>query len=334
MRKLTVIVLVLAALWSGYWFAGSAALRSGAEQWFADQTALGITAEKTALSVTGFPNRFDLTVEGLSLADPQTGTGWSAPFAQIFAMTWKPWHVIAALPPTQTVRLPGQDIGITSERLMASARVQPTPSVPLAEIILDGAALSATSTEGWTLGATSLLFAVRADPVSATAYDIALTAKDIAPDPAFLATLGPTSTLPPLVAEARATLNARLTAPLDRNAGTTNPTLIGLEVKDVLVKWGTMSITAKGLIQPDSDGYAAGRIAIDIANWQQLIPLLIATGAVSDQFAPTVQNMLKAMADAGGNPDILSLPLTLAKGRMSLGPLPLGAAPLLVPPTN
>ena len=334
MRKLLVILLVLSALWSGYWFAGSSALRGAAEQWFADQAAHGITAEKTALSVSGFPNRFDLTVEGLSLADPQTGFGWSAPFAQIFAMTWKPWHIIAALPPTQTFRLPDQDIGLTSTRLMASARAKPTLALPLAEIVVDGTALKATSTQGWSVGAAGLIFAVRADTASDTAYDIALTAKDFAPDPTFLATLGPTSALPPLVAEARATLNARLTAPLDRMAGDTHPTLIGLEVKDMLITWGTMSITAKGLLEPDSDGYAAGRIAIDITNWQHLIPLLVATGTISDKFAPTFQNMLKTLADEGGKPDILSLPLTLAKGRMSLGPLPLGEAPLLVSPTN
>ena len=36
MRKLLYLLLVVTALWSAYWFAGSTALRQGAEQWFAD----------------------------------------------------------------------------------------------------------------------------------------------------------------------------------------------------------------------------------------------------------------------------------------------------------
>ena len=334
MRKLLWVLITLSVLWSGYWFVGAAVVRAGAEQWFADQAAQGITAEKTSLTVAGFPNRFDLTVEGLSLADPKTGIGWTAPFAQIFAMTWKPWHLIAALPPSQTIRLPDQEIGLTSTRLMASARARPDMSVPLAEVVVDGSALQATSSQGWSLGAASLIFAVRADASRDAAYDVSLDVKGVAPDPEFLATLAPTSDLPPQIAVIRATLNARLSAPLDRHAGTTKPLLTGLEVQDVLLTWGDLGITAKGLIEPDADGYAAGRVEIQLTNWQRLIPLMVATGAVKPEVAPTVENMLKAMALQGGAEDVLTLPLTLAKGRMTLGPLPLGPAPLMLPPTN
>ena len=334
MRRLLVLLILAAALWSGYWFVGSTALRDGAEQWFADQTARGITAEKTNLTVAGFPNRFDMTVEGIRFADPQTGIGWDAPFAQIFAMTWKPWHIIAALPPTQTIRLPDQDIGLAADNLRASVRARPETSVPLAMAIVESGAWQATSSQGWVLGAATLVASAAADPDVPAAYDISLDVADLAPDPVLLARLPDAATLPPLVQMIRARINARLTAPLDRNAADTRPRLVGLDVSDVLIGWGDLSVTAKGLIEPDDAGFASGRIGIEIANWQHLIPLLVASGAVKPEVAPTVRNMLQAMAEDGGDPSILKLPLTLASGRMSLGPLPLGPAPLLVAPTN
>ncbi len=334
MRKLLVLLILASALWSGYWFVGSTALRNGAEQWFADQAAQGITAEKTGLTVVGFPNRFDMTVEGIRFADPQTGMGWDAPFAQVFALTYKPWHIIAALPPTQTLRLPDQDIALTSDGLRASLRAAPDLSVPLAMAIIETGAWQATSTQGWVLGAATLVGSVGSDPDTAAAYDIAFDVTDLAPDPALLARLPAGSTLPSVVKLIRARLNARLTAPLDRNAGQTRPHLIGLDVSDVQIGWGDLAVTAKGMIEPDDAGFASGRIAIEVTNWQQLIPLLIAMGAVKPEVAPTVQNMLGAMAAEGGDPMVLKLPLTFASGRMSLGPLPLGAAPLLMPPTN
>ena len=106
MRKLLFLMVVLVALWSGYWFVGSNAVREGVNGFFADAATQGLVAENTGVTVAGFPNRFDLTVEGLHLADPASGAGWNAPFVQVFAMTWKPWHIIAAFPPEQEVVLP------------------------------------------------------------------------------------------------------------------------------------------------------------------------------------------------------------------------------------
>ncbi|MDZ4134328.1 MAG: DUF2125 domain-containing protein, partial [Paracoccaceae bacterium] len=110
MRVLLAVVLGLAMLWGGYWFVGARALEQGGAAWFADQTAQGRIAMRDSFGVRGFPNRFDLTVEGLRLADPATGYGWQAPFVQIFSLTYKPWHIIAALPPEQQFQTPGQAI--------------------------------------------------------------------------------------------------------------------------------------------------------------------------------------------------------------------------------
>ena len=120
MRALLGIVLAVAGLWAGYWWVGSSAVERGAVDWFAAQEAKGMVARNGGIAVSGFPNRFDLTVTAPELANPAQGIGWSAPFAQVFAMTWKPWHIIAALPQEQTLRLPGQDVTITSTRLPAS----------------------------------------------------------------------------------------------------------------------------------------------------------------------------------------------------------------------
>ena len=114
------------------------AIRNGAETWFADQARAGVKAEKSKLSVAGFPNRFDMTVEGLQLADAQSGISWQAPFVQVFAMTWKPWHVIAAMPPEQVLSLPDQTLTITSTGLEASLRAKPAMDAPLAEARVAG----------------------------------------------------------------------------------------------------------------------------------------------------------------------------------------------------
>ena len=334
MRKLLFLLVLGSVLWSGYWFVGSSALRRGAEQWFADQAAQGVTAEKTALSVVGFPNRFDLTVEGLRLADPQSGIGWDAPFAQVFAMTWKPWHIIAALPPEQVVTLPDQTISVTSEGFLASLRARPAMDVPLAAVIVESGALMATSSQGWTLGADRIVASVLAADGQPSAYDLALDIAGLAPDPARMARLKAEAGLPATITTIQLRAVASLTAPLDRHAAETRPQLAALDLGQALVTWGDLSVTASGSIAPDTAGFAAGRIEIAVTNWEPLVPALVAAGVVKPELAPTVRNMLDALAKTSGEPGVLNVPLVLEDGWMSLGPLPLGPAPMMMGPTG
>ena len=334
MRKLLFLLILGTALWSGYWFVGSSALRQGTEQWFADQVAQGVTAEKTALSVVGFPNRFDVTVDGLRLADPQSGIGWEAPFVQVFAMTWKPWHIIAALPPEQVVTLPDQKIAVTSDGFRASLRARPATDVPLAAVILESGAFLASSTSGLTIGADRAVVSVLAAEGRPNAYDLALDIAGLAPDPDQMARLTEGAGLPATIATIQVRAVASLTAPIDRHAGETRPQLAALDLGQALVNWGDMSVTASGSIAPDAAGFAAGRIEIAVTNWQHLVPVLVAAGAIKPELSQTVENMMAALAKDTGDPNVLKLPLLLEGGRMSLGPLPLGPAPMMIGPTG
>ncbi len=334
MRKLLFVLLTLSALWSGYWFAGSSVIRTAAEDWFAAQGAQGITAEKTGLTVAGFPNRFDLTVDGVRYANPALGIGWRAPFAQVFAMTWKPWHVIAALPPEQVITLPDQEITLGSDRFRASLRAGVSTNLPLAMAVVEADSFNARSTGGWGIGADRTVLSLGVAAGVLQAYDIAVDVAGLAPDPALLQRLVPDGSLPPTLAVVKLRATATLTAPLDRHAGETRPRLAAFDLTETLVTWGEVSITATGSIAPDDKGIAAGRIEFTVANWRRIMPLIVASGAVKPELAKTVETMLGNLAQQSGDPEVLKLPLVLKDGWMSIGPLPLGPAPVLLPPTG
>jgi hypothetical protein len=346
MRKLLFLILLGAGLWSGYWYVGTDQIRKGVEAGFADATAQGLVAEKTGLTVAGFPNRWDVTVDGLRLADPRSGTTWEAPFLQVFAMTWKPWHVIAAFPPDQTLSLPGQEIAIASEGLKASFRARPSTDLPLAAIVLEANRLTATAS-GWTLGTGRSVLSFSADEQVQGAGDVPNTylfATDLAgvtPDPAFLTAVKavtipdlPPSDLPDSIDSLRSGIFLTFTAPLDRHAGETKPLLTKIDISNFALTWGPLSATAKGIVQADDQGYAAGEITVEVTNWNRLPALLVAAGAITPEAAPTVARGMQALAAQSPDLSVLSLKLTLANGRMSFGPFPLGPAPLMLPPSG
>ena len=324
MRAVMVVVLVLGIVWGGYWVAGSVALQKGAEAWFAGQVADGRIASSSKIEVHGFPNRFDLTVTDVHLADPVSGFGWDAPFAQVFSMTWKPWHLIAALPNSQTITLPDQQIGLASTKMQGSLKLVPGTALALDSVVVDGADLVATSSAGWVIKAARAELATRQDATVGNGHEVNLTITGLVPDAALLAGAGD---LPATIKTAQIDLVAGFTAPIDRFAGAAKPQLTALTLKDGQVRWGDLVITVKGAVVADASGLAEGRVDIHIENWRKLLPPAVAMGLIKAEVAPTVENMMQLLAQGG---TALDLPLVMKAGRMSLGPIPLGPAPRMI----
>lgn len=329
MRALIWIVVLAGAAWSGVWFAASTAVQRGAEGWLLDQEARGLVVERSDLTVRGFPNRLDLTVSNLHLADPETGLGWRAPFAQLFAMTWKPWHLIAALPAGQVVDLPdGQALRLDGQEMMGSLEVHPSRNLGLYRTRAGGKALRLSSSAGWVLAADSAFAATEEDPSLANTHRIGLTVAGLVPDPAFHAALSETD-LPAVIDRLHLDAYASFSAPLDRHAGQSDPHLTALELRDAAVIWGKLQVTAKGSLMPGADGLAEGEISLRIEGWQRLLPVAVAAGVLTQDQAEVLTKGFASLAQSGGNPDVLSLPLRARGGRLSLGPIPLGPAPRL-----
>lgn len=326
MRVLLWIAVVLAVVWGGYWFAGSTVVERGAAQWFDEQAAAGLTAEREDISVAGFPSRFDLTVTKPHFADPATGWGWSAPFAQVLSMTWKPWHVIAALPNDQLIEGPGQKIALTSSRLMASLRLTPSSDLTLQEVVLEGHDVLAKSDLGWTVGAKSLVLALGPDPLDPLARRLGLQIVDLAPDPALAALI---PDLGERISTVHLDATLALSAPIDRHMAETQPRLVSVKVSAMQMEWGKLKMTASGQVDRGPDGIAVGQIDFRIANWRNIPALIVAMGLVRPEMGQTITRGIEALARNGKDPEVLDLPLVFANGRMSLGPLPLGLAPRL-----
>lgn len=342
MRKLLFLMVVLVALWSGYWVVGSNAVRDGVNGFFADAGAQGLVAENTGVTVAGFPNRFDLTIDGLKLADPASGAAWQAPFVQVFAMTWKPWHIIAALPPEQVVTLPDQAVTVGSTELMASLRAKPSTDLPLAELRLAGTTLALTSDRGWTLGLGEFTIGLRADEALApTGYEFGFDLAPLMPDPGFLSAARavtipdlPPSDLTDTLESLWGSIYLTFSAPLDRHAGEAKPYLTRVEVNQLNLAWGKLALSAKGVVEADDQGFATGEITVEITNWDRLPAILVAAGVVKPEVAPTIARGMQALASQSPDLSVLSLTLKLSEGHMSFGPFPLGPAPRMIPPSG
>ena len=329
MRWLIGAVTGLFVLWSGYWVVGSRAVLNNVQTWVANAPRKGIPVKTGDITLAGYPNRFDLTVTDPEYADAVTGWSWRAPFVQAFALSYRPWALIVAFPNDQTLSRSGENIAVQSDGLRASVSVLPQSDLGFDTFILETDAATLTSDLGWSGSVGRSVVALRHDPSRAATYELGVQIGHLNLDPALSARLAEISELPPVIDSVTADVYAGLSAPLDRNAAQSKPQVEQIEITKALINWGPLAIHAEGQVKPDADGMADGRITIEVTNWQHLVPLLVASGAIKPELSQTASNMMSAMAKSGPDPKVLTVPLVMADGWMTLGPFPLGPAPSL-----
>jgi len=321
MRALTVLVILAFAGWSGWWWVAADQARKGAEAWFAAQAS----ASHAGISVAGYPNRVDLTVTEPALTDAASGFGWQAPFVQVFAMTWKPWHLIAAFPERQAVATPFGLAEVASTRLQASLVLVPGVDLALdrVQVAAEGLALTPPAGLGDVVGAESASFALRQAAGLPLGYDLGLDLRGLSPGAGVAYALA-TAGLPGRVDRLHLDAVVTLTAVLDRHAGARQPQLAALRLRSAALVYDDMTASATGELVPDARGFAEGRIEVRVTGWRKALAVQVAVGALAPEARAGWESALAALQEADGT---LVVPLVLSGGRISFGPFVLGAAP-------
>ena len=339
MKRLVILILVAASLWSGYWLFGASTTQGAFAAWFSDRRAQGWAADYADLQVQGFPNRFDTTFTEIALADPATGWAWDASFFQLLTLSYKPNHVIAVWPDTQRIATPQDRFTMTQAEMQASVVLWPSTDLALDRVRLVADTIQITGSNGNATSASALRLAAErlgADGKQATSspdggesrYRIALSAEGFAPDSTFRDRIDPTGRLPRTLDALRADITLGFDRTWDRRAVEDNrpqPRLISLRLAEA--RWGDLDIKAAGDLDVDALGKATGRITIKAQNWREILRMARASGELPSGIADTLEQGLSFLA---GRNDGIDIPLDFRSGRIWIGPIPLMESPVLV----
>jgi hypothetical protein len=314
MRTLFWVVLVAAAAYAGLWFVGERQVETRAAQALADLEARGWQVDYASLNTTGFPSRLDTRIEDLRLASPDGSLGWVLPALQVYALVYRPTHVIADLPPEQVVTAAGRDFDVTSEGLRASARGGLSARLPFREAVVEGGPLTVAG-EGVAVSLGRLLLAAREAGPGANAYDLYLDAGEVTPVEGA-----------PALDLVRLDAQVTLDRPLDRTLQGA-PGILDVALRDARVTLGDVALSASGALAPDAAGVLEGEVVIVAENWRGLLDLGEAAGALDPGRRAIFEQALAGLAEG----DRIEVPVTFAEGRVSALGLPLLAAPRVPP---
>lgn len=318
--------------WSAFWWVGSTAQEEAIRGWLADRRADGWQAEGK-IDVAGYPNRFDMTAEGLSLADPEAGWAWAAPTFKTFMLSYQPNRVIAEWPGQHRVSIPGETLDVQARVLRASAAFQPDTRLEITRGILEMHDLDLASGLGWKAGVKEGQLSIRSSEEERgrdNAYDGVLEIRGLLPPDFWRQALGPrlARELPERMEEAKIVATAVFRRPLDRHAvesGSMRPQTIWLRPSSAV--WGPLSVQGSGRLEVDEKGVPDGTIDLKVSNWKRLLEAAIAAGAVPSDLAGALEAGLQLMSNLTSDGKGLEAPLRFAGGNMFLGPIPLGESP-------
>ena len=329
MKRLLIVIVVLSLGWSAYWLVGATQAKSAFEDWFAARQAEGWLAETADITVRGFPNRFDTTFSKVALADPETGVAWTAPFFQLFALSYRPNHLIAVWPNEQGLAFPDQRLTLRSDDMKASLVVAGTPSLPLERSNFAAEALAVVSDAGWSLSSENLRLAMHKAPEGDAHYRLALTASGFAP-PAEVAARA-ASSLPRTFKTLEADLSAEFSRAWDISAlEDSRPQPTAIDLHKAQVTWGKLDLHAAGKVTVDASGYPQGEITLRATNWREIIALARQGDEIPSALIDAMEQGLELLSAMAGNPKTLDIPLNFRGGLTRIGPVPLGPAPRLV----
>jgi len=329
MRILIVLIVIVAASWSAYWFVGARALDRAIRAGIEDARDSGIEVETDRLKVTGFPNRFDTIIDAPRLGFPQSDIAWSAPFLRLFALSYRPNRIIAVLPDTQRIEGPFGTLRIETGTARAAATFKPGPSLTLdhANIVAEGLAVAGA---GQKVTVARLLAATRLPEgeTDGTVQNIGVTLDDIDLPGVLAARLGGAGAARIDSATLDATL--RLSEPLDRRALQGAPIRVrAIRVETLEIAWGDVSLAASGDLEVDGAGIPTGEIEAVLTNWPRALEIASGAGLLPPEQVATARQAMSMLSAMSGGSGKLTVPLTFRDGRIYLGPMPLGPAPRL-----
>jgi hypothetical protein len=338
MKFWTLIGLVVVAMlgWVGYWYAGASAKEAALQAWLGERRAAGWAADAEAMSVNGFPNRFDTLVEGLTLADPRAGWAWTAPELRIFMVAYQPNRALVEWPRTQSVSVPGDTAEIASERMRASISFIPGVNLGLDRATVEMDGVDVAGQTGWTAALGRAVAAVWNAEESrglSNAYDVSLDGKQIRLSEPLKAAIDPAGVLPAEIDTLFIDATAALDAPIDRHAVEgPQPALSTLSVRKAEFDWGKLGLTVNGRMQVAEDGKPEGEFDVTARNWRGMLDASVRSGLVRQAMADTIKAGLEVVSLLSGGGDEIDLTLRLTRGGMFLGPIPLGPAPVFPAP--
>lgn len=332
MRRLVIGLTALAVLWSGWWVLGAFAIERGVAAWLDARRIEGWQAQIGSVETAGFPMGWNAQLQDIDLTDPEAGVRILATDLTTKINAYWPLAADFSLPATPiTIETPQGKLFVKLSGGKMQIALRPGYPAELQELRLTSAAWQLNAPQGNVLSADDIMATVTQDTLDRDTYQLTLDAGALTPGDAIRIDLGLPANWPRQIERFALRMSARLDQDAMRQTKETPvAALRQLDIKDVELIWGTLAIGAAGGLSVNAQGVPDGTLTLLIKNWRDAYEIAKEIGVVEAKYHLQSDLMLGALSNIGGDPNTLDLTLSFKGGKMFLGPIDLGPAPLIL----
>lgn len=285
-----ILFVLLFGAYSAYWFFLHGQLKTGIDDWIAEQRAAGLEVNFTDKRLHGYPYRFALTVDDPQMADPQAGTAWRGEKLQIIMQPWNFNHaIIRSSGRNEIAPGNGQDMTAVLGRKSAASLNWDETGITHFGLTLDTADIV---TAGGDFGLSGLLASFAPTPDASGANRLSLDWESISldanlldgTDAAFLGTEIQASRL-------------RLEGQGFSVFGDTP--VRKAEIAQLVLNWGPLKFGAKGQFDINPNGYPDGVLQVRLDETEALKDALDAAGLLRGDTGALLQVIAAGSANGG-----------------------------------
>ncbi len=326
-----VILVVLAAVWSGIWYSAARVAENGIATWMEQEARNGRVYNCASRTLGGYPFRIELRCTEPTAEIRSASLVLKAKEFLAVSQVFQPNLIIGEITGPLSVAAPDQPPMLTSNWTLAQASLRLNPMPERMSVVIDGAKFDQPGMAGNPVLATAdhVEVHVRLDPSSTPdrpVLDVAAALTNaVVPSGGLLAGR-------PVDAEIAAVLrgvNDFRPKPLPARLREWQAAGGRLEITNIRVRQGAAVAVAKGDLGLSQNGRIDGTLGVTLAGFDQLIQTLVSgQGRNTGLLAIAGLSFLGKPADLEGKRAI-SVPLRFNDGAVSFGPIPLGrTAPL------
>lgn len=308
--------------WSAYWVIGAKSIKSELSESIQKFNSGDWSIEYSDAIVRGFPYRFDVTINNLTVKNKKNYLTWTLPYFQILSLSYSPKNLILVWPKEQELKTKTKTINLTSNKMLASIERTNIRSYDISKFILEVEGAIVKSSQDLVIQSKSLILAIDKLKVETAAYKFGLSSTELSIQPSdhrFYGLVG-------LFNTNSLNLNINADVFLDTLLRATKkqgyPKITKLNLKEISINSKDLTLTAMGNLETDIQGSPEGDIQLKISDWKQLLSNIKKTG-----INKKIIESLRIFSILSGNQNNLTLDLTLKERKLLLGPLLLGSIP-------
>ena len=321
MRILGAVIFTALILWSIFWWHTAQNTKKSVDDWFGQQS-VDQDLEYNKVSISGFPNRLDLTIKNGTINSHRGKFLISANVIQFLTLLYDKDFIISVIQPPIDITYKNQYFRVASGLLKSSFKFGEEKE--LHKIVTEGSNLRLLDPKKNNWGLKKLLFASEKDTTALEpTYRSHLTLDNITIPKSYSGSYNNNDLIVPIIK--KISVDSIINFSKDFYKMPSSNKILQINNIIITIDWGFLTSILTGDVKLSKNNLLNGSFKIKVSNWRNLLRVIQKDKLLDKKLFKTIKAGLTFLASQATNRgQSIIIPLTVKNNFIFLGPIIVG----------